>query len=83
MKVITEKKKCFFLNCYVPFYVLIYNNIYCAYIYEPDMKKRQNLQCESIFVVGTNFVVSTKCIIPWVLEFVVSNIRNNKLMEKL
>ena len=33
--------------------------------------------CESIFVVGTNFVVSTKCIIPWVLEFVVSNTTGN------
>ena len=37
--------------------------------------------CENIFVVGHNFVVSTKCIDPRVLEFVVSNTTGNNQWE--
>jgi hypothetical protein len=34
-----------------------------------------------LLFVGTIFVISTKCIYPWILEFVVSNITCNKQWE--
>jgi hypothetical protein len=58
-----------------------YSCIYFSPILLVTHWKRNNILWKSFFSLSLIFVVSTKCIDPWVLEFVVSNITGNHQWE--